>query len=356
MPHSHQKALELGAPWLVFYAFEVYTRVPFDYGYVTEESNSLRLEAMTSIKSDTPVAPKDPISFGRKAAAYLALTKPRVIELLLITTVPVMILAQQGIPDLWLVLATLVGGALSAGSANAFNCIIDTDIDKIMGRTQKRPLVTGELNKLEAKIFAFAIGIISVLWLGLLVNWLSAVLALSAQLFYIFIYTLLLKRRTSQNIVWGGAAGAMPVLIGFSSVTGTVTWSAAVLFLMIFLWTPPHYWPLSIKYLDDYKAAGVPMLPVVADKGKVASQIVIYSYAMVASTLLLIPVHPMGLIYTLAAVVGGIWFIVEAHLLQNKTKAGEVKNPMKLFHFSITYLSVLFIAIGVDPLVFIKLF
>ena len=311
---------------------------------------------MTSIKSDTPVAPKDRISFGRKAAAYLALTKPRVIELLLITTVPVMILAQQGIPDLWLVLATLVGGALSAGSANAFNCIIDTDIDKIMGRTQKRPLVTGELNKLEAKIFAFAIGIISVLWLGLLVNWLSAVLALSAQLFYIFIYTLLLKRRTSQNIVWGGAAGAMPVLIGFSSVTGTVTWSSAVLFLMIFLWTPPHYWPLSIKYLDDYKAAGVPMLPVVADKGKVASQIVIYSYAMVASTLLLIPVHPMGLIYTLAAVVGGIWFIVEAHLLQNKTKAGEVKNPMKLFHFSITYLTVLFIAIGVDPLVFIKLF
>lgn len=311
---------------------------------------------MTSIKSDTPVAPKDRISFGRKAAAYLALTKPRVIELLLITTVPVMILAQQGIPDLWLVLATLVGGALSAGSANAFNCIIDTDIDKIMGRTQKRPLVTGELNKLEAKIFAFAIGIISVLWLGLLVNWLSAALALSAQLFYIFIYTLLLKRRTSQNIVWGGAAGAMPVLIGFSSVTGTVTLSAAVLFLMIFLWTPPHYWPLSIKYLDDYKAAGVPMLPVVADKGKVASQIVIYSYAMVASTLLLIPVHPMGLIYTLAAVIGGVWFIVEAHLLQNKTRAGEVKNPMKLFHFSITYLTVLFIAIGVDPLMFVKLF
>ena len=311
---------------------------------------------MTSIKSDTPVAPKDRISFGRKAAAYLALTKPRVIELLLITTVPVMILAQQGIPDLWLVLATLVGGALSAGSANAFNCIIDTDIDKIMGRTQKRPLVTGELNKLEAKIFAFAIGIISVLWLGLLVNWLSAALALSAQLFYIFIYTLLLKRRTSQNIVWGGAAGAMPVLIGFSSVTGAVTWSAAVLFLMIFLWTPPHYWPLSIKYLDDYKAAGVPMLPVVADKGKVASQIVIYSYAMVASTLLLIPVHPMGLIYTLAAVIGGVWFIVEAHLLQNKTRAGEVKNPMKLFHFSITYLTVLFIAIGVDPLMFVKLF
>jgi protoheme IX farnesyltransferase len=225
-----------------------------------------------------------------------------------------------------------------------------------MGRTQKRPLVTGELNKLEAQIFAFAIGILSVLWLGLLVNWLSAALALSAQLFYIFIYTLLLKRRTSQNIVWGGAAGAMPVLIGFSSVTGTVNWSAAVLFLMIFLWTPPHYWPLSIKYLADYKAAGVPMLPVVADPKKVASQIVIYSYAMVASTLLLIPVHPMGLIYSATALAGGVWFIVEAHLLQQKTKAGEVKNPMKLFHFSITYLTVLFIAIGVDPLVFLPVF
>lgn len=340
----------------IFSAFEVYTRVAFDYGYVTEESNSLRLEPMTSAETLSPQTPKGRISLGRKASAYLALTKPRVIELLLITTVPVMILAQAGIPNLWLVLATLVGGALSAGSANAFNCIIDTDIDKIMGRTQKRPLVTGELSKLEAQIFAFAIGIISVLWLGLLVNWLSAALALAAELFYIFIYTLLLKRRTSQNIVWGGAAGAMPVLIGFSSVTGTVTWSAAVLFLMIFLWTPPHYWPLSIKYLEDYKAAGVPMLPVVADGKKVASQIVIYSYAMVASTLLLIPVHPMGLIYTITAVAGGIWFIVEAHLLQNKTKAGVVKNPMKLFHFSITYLTVLFIAIGVDPLFFVKIF
>ena len=311
---------------------------------------------MTSSAKTTQSAPKANISFGRKMAAYLALTKPRVIELLLITTVPVMILAQAGIPDLWLVLATLLGGSLSAGSANAFNCIIDADIDKIMGRTQKRPLVTGELTKFEAKVFAVVIGVVSVLWLGFMVNWLSAGLALTAELFYIFIYTLLLKRRTSQNIVWGGAAGAMPVLIGFSSVTNTVTWSAAVLFLMIFLWTPPHYWPPAIQYLADYKAAGVPMLPVVADSKNVAKQIVIYSYAMVASTFLLIPVHPMGLIYTLAAVVGGIWFIVEAHLLQNKTKAGTVDNPMKLFHFSITYLTVLFIAIGVDPLVFIKLF
>lgn len=311
---------------------------------------------MTSSTTTSPPSAKPAISVGRKLGAYFALTKPRVIELLLITLVPVMILAEQGIPDLWLVLATLIGGSLSAGSANAFNCIIDADIDKIMGRTQKRPLVTGHLSLFEAKVFAVAIGVISVLWLGFMVNWLSSILALSAQLFYIFIYTLLLKRRTSQNIVWGGAAGAMPVLIGFSSVTGTVSWSAAVLFLMIFLWTPPHYWPLSIKYLADYKAAGVPMLPVVADSKNVAKQIVIYSYAMVASTLLLIPVHPMGLIYSITAIGGGIWFIIEAHLLQTKTKAGSVDNPMTLFHFSITYLTVLFIAIGVDPLVFIKLF
>jgi len=298
--------------------------------------------------------PAKPLTSRKKLLAYLALTKPRVIELLLITTVPVMILAKQGIPELWLVLATLIGGALSAGSANAFNCIIDTDIDKIMGRTQKRPLVTGELSKLEAQIFATVIGLVSVLWLGLLVNWLSAGLALTAELFYIFIYTILLKRRTSQNIVWGGAAGAMPVLIGFSAVTNTLSWSAAALFLIIFLWTPPHYWPLSMKYKEDYASAGVPMLPVVSDVKVVAKQIVIYSYVMVASTLLLVPVNPMGLIYVLAAVVGGIWFIAEAHILQGKAKRDAVDNPMRLFHFSITYLTVLFIAVGIDPLFFIK--
>jgi protoheme IX farnesyltransferase len=299
--------------------------------------------------------PKKPLSLGQKLAAYLALTKPRVIELLLITTVPVMILAHQGIPNLWLVLATLIGGALSAGSANAFNCIIDTDIDKIMGRTQKRPLVTGDLSNLEAQVFATAIGLLSVLWLGFLVNWLSAALALAAELFYIFIYTLLLKRRTSQNIVWGGAAGAMPVLIGFSAVTNSLNWSAAVLFLIIFLWTPPHYWPLSMKYKEDYASAGVPMLPVVSDIQVVAKQIVIYSYLMVASTLMLIPVASMGLIYSAAAILGGTWFITEAHILQGKAARNAVDNPMRLFHFSITYLTALFIAVGVDPLFFIKL-
>ena len=290
------------------------------------------------------------------AGAYLALTKPRVIELLLITTIPVMILAQKGLPSFWLVLATLIGGAMSAGSANAFNCIIDSDIDKIMGRTKNRPLVTGTLTTSQATIFATILGVVSVLWLGLFVNWLSAGLALAAELFYIFIYTLLLKRRTSQNIVWGGAAGAMPVLIGFSAVTNSLSWSAAVLFLIIFLWTPPHYWPLSIKYKDDYQAAGVPMLPVVANPNRVAFEIVLYSYAMVASTLLLIPIQPMGVVYTATAVIGGLWFIFEAHLLQNKTKQAISNNPMRLFHISISYLTLLFIAVGIDPLIYFKLF
>jgi len=327
----------------------------FDYGHVTVLGYWLRLGGM-KLGFEAPELALPKANGLTLAKAYLALTKPRVIELLLITTVPVMILAQKGLPDLWLVLATLIGGAMSAGSANAFNCIIDADIDKIMGRTKNRPLVTGLLTLSQAKIFAALLGVLSVLWLGLFVNPLSAVLALSAELFYIFVYTLLLKRRTSQNIVWGGAAGAMPVLIGFSSVTNTLTWSAAVLFLIIFLWTPPHYWPLSIKYKDDYQAAGVPMLPVVANPNRVALEIVIYSYAMVASTFVLIPVHPMGLIYTVAAVLGGFWFIFEAHLLQKRTKIGQENNPMRLFHISITYLTVLFIAVGLDPLLNLKFF
>lgn len=295
-------------------------------------------------------------SFSRKLAAYVALTKPRVIELLLITTVPVMILAQRGIPDLWLVLATLVGGALSAGSANAFNQVIDTDIDKVMGRTQKRPLVTGELTNNAAIVFASVIGITSFLWLGFFVNWLSAFLALGAELFYIFVYTLLLKRRTPQNIVWGGAAGAVPVLIGFSSVTNSITWSALILFLIIFIWTPPHYWPLSMKYRSDYEAAGVPMLPVVKEPVEVGKQIVLYSYAMVAISLVLVPVAPMGWIYLAVATLGGAWFILEAHSLLKQAKLGEIRNPMRLFHFSISYLTALFIAVGIDPLFFFAIY
>jgi heme o synthase len=291
-------------------------------------------------------------SFWRKAKAYFALTKPRVIELLLFATVPTMILAARGIPDPWLVIATVFGGALSAGSANSFNCYIDRDIDKIMGRTKSRPLVTGELSAKEAYFFAWGLGVGSVLWLGLLVNWLAAALSLSAILFYVFVYTLLLKRRTPQNIVWGGAAGAMPVLIGWAAVAGELNATAWVLFLIVFLWTPPHYWPLSLRYKTEYNEAGVPMLPVVRSNKTVGVQIVLYAWALIASTLLLIPVGQMGIIYTATAVLGGAFFLFESHRLNAEAKKGEIRNPMRLFHGSITYLTVLFVAIAIDPLFF----
>lgn len=292
----------------------------------------------------------------RKLAAYFALTKPRVIELLLITTVPTMILAKGGWPNLWLIAATLIGGALSAGSANAFNCYIDADIDKIMGRTKSRPLVTGELSKAEALWFAWAIGLVSVLWLGYFTNWLAAALSLSAILFYVLIYTMVLKRRTPQNIVWGGAAGAMPVLIGWAATTGSLSVGAWLLFLVIFLWTPPHYWPLSMRYREDYDAAGVPMLPVVRSPQVVGTQIALYSWAMVVSSLLLVLAQPMGWIYTVTAVVSGAWFLLESTKLYVASRSGEPKNPMKLFHGSISYLSLLFVAVAVDPLLYFSIF
>jgi protoheme IX farnesyltransferase len=287
-----------------------------------------------------------------KLRAYFALTKPRVIELLLIATVPTMVLAAQGIPSLWLILATLVGGALSAGSANSFNCYIDRDIDKVMNRTKKRPLVTGELTDKEAFRFAWALGIISIVWLAVLVNPLSAVLSLIAILFYVFVYTLGLKRRTPQNIVWGGAAGAVPVLIGWAAVTNELSPAAWVLFFIIFLWTPPHYWPLSMRYLEDYKKAGVPMLPVVAKNELVGRQIILYAWAYLASTLLLIPVANMGLIYSVTAVVAGAWFTWESHKLYSEAKVRIPQNPMRLFHGSITHLTLLFLAIAIDPLLY----
>jgi len=293
------------------------------------------------------------VPLARKIAAYFALTKPRVIELLLIATIPTMILAQRGLPSLWLMLAVLFGGALSAGSANAFNCYIDADIDTVMGRTKNRPLVTGELTKTEALVFAWVIGTISVLWFAILVNLLSAVLSLAAILFYVFVYTLGLKRRTPQNIVWGGAAGAMPALIGWASVTGEVSVTAFVLFLIVFLWTPPHYWPLSMKYLDDYKNAGVPMLPVVAKNQVVARQIILYAWAYLAASLLLIPVAQMGLIYSAVALISGLWFVFEAQRLYREAKTSIPANPMRLFHSSITQLTVLFIAVAIDPLIYL---
>ena len=285
---------------------------------------------------------------------YVALTKPRIIELLLITTVPVMFLAERGVPSLWLVVATLIGGSLSAGAANTLNCYVDRDIDALMHRTSNRPLVTGTITPRAALVFGGALTLVSTGWLGLFVNWLSAALAFTALAFYVGVYTVLLKRRTAQNIVWGGAAGCMPVLIGWSAVTNTVSWSALVLFMVIFFWTPPHYWPLSMKFKDDYAAAGVPMLPVVERFVVVARQVVAYSWAMVVTSLALVPVARMGWVYLVAAVVAGALFVAEAHRLLRHARLGSdasVLKPMRLFHFSITYLTILFVGVAIDPLV-----
>lgn len=295
-----------------------------------------------------------------RARAFLALTKPRIIELLLVTTVPTMFLAAGGFPPWWLVVATLVGGALAAGSANTLNCYVDRDIDARMGRTSERPLVTGEVTPREALVFGVVLGAVSMLWLSLAVNVLSAVLAFAALAFYLFVYTLGLKRRTSQNIVWGGAAGCMPVLVGWASVTGTVSWAAVVLFGVIFLWTPPHYWPLSMRYATDYSSVDVPMLGAVERPVVVARRIVGYSWAMVACSLLLVPVAPTGPVYTFSAVVLGAWFLAEAHGLRRRARRAEqddapaddaMAGAMRVFHASISYLTLLFAAVAVDPFV-----
>jgi protoheme IX farnesyltransferase len=294
--------------------------------------------------------PRERIGFARKTRAYVALTKPRVIELLLVTTAPVMILAKGGIPNLWLVLATLVGGALSAGSAGAFNCYIDRDIDRVMKRTSSRPLVTGDLSDREALVFSWVMGVVSTVWLGLLVNWLAAALSVAAILFYVLVYTLVLKRRTPQNIVWGGAAGCMPVLIGWAAVQDSLNWVPVILFGIVFLWTPPHYWPLSMRYRADYASVKVPMLAVVRGRTVVGLQVVLYAWATVVCSLLLIPVAHMGILYTAVAGAAGIWFVIEAHRLYSMAiRHGEV-HPMRVFHSSISYLTVVFVAIGIDPL------
>ncbi|MBQ0987043.1 heme o synthase [Streptomyces sp. F63] len=287
-----------------------------------------------------------------RVKAFFALTKPRVIELLLMTTVPVMFLAAQGVPDLWLVLATCIGGFLSAGGAGAYNMYIDRDIDALMDRTSQRPLVTGMVSPRECLVFATALAVGSTAWFWFLVNPLSAMLSLGALLFYVVVYTMWLKRRTAQNIVWGGIAGCMPVFIGWSAVRNEVSWAALVLFLVIFFWTPPHYWPLSMKVRDDYARVGVPMLPVVAGNRAVARQIVLYSWVMVGVSLLLWPLGYTGWFYPVAAVVLGAFWLKEAHGLQARARAGITGaklKEMRLFHWSITYVSLLFLAVAVDP-------
>lgn len=286
---------------------------------------------------------------GARLRAYVALTKPRIIELLLVTTVPTMVLAAHGWPGWSLVAWTLVGGSLAAGSANALNCWWDRDIDVVMNRTSKRPLVQHTVTPRAALTFGVVLGIVATLELGLTTNWLAAGLAVVAILFYVCVYTMVLKRRTSQNIVWGGAAGCMPVFIGWAAVTGSLSWAAVVLFAVIFFWTPPHFWALAMKFKDDYARANIPMLPVVATPQAVATRVVAYSWAMVATSALL--AFDTGPVYWVSAAVLGAVFLREAHVLESRVRGGAEFNPMRLFHFSITYLALLFLAVAVDQLV-----
>jgi protoheme IX farnesyltransferase len=293
------------------------------------------------------------VGFGSILRAYVALTKPRIIELLLVTTLPVMVLAARGVPPLGLVMATLVGGTLAAAGAHAINQVLERDIDAVMHRTRRRPITTHVITPRAGVVFALVLLAVSTAVLLAFVNVLAAGLTLFASAFYVFVYTVLLKRRTAQNIVWGGAAGCMPTLIGWAAVTGSVSWPPVILFLVVFFWTPPHYWPLAMKFRADYARAGVPMLPVVASETVVARRIVLYCWAMVVTSLLLWPVAPMNWLYPLVTGAAGVWYLTEAHQLYRRALrglSGSALRPMRLFHGSITYLSLVFLAVAADVL------
>ena len=286
--------------------------------------------------------------------AYVGLMKPRVIELLLLTTVPVMFFAQRGVPSLGLVVATVIGGTLSAGSANALNCVYDRDIDEHMRRTRRRALPRHIVTVNGALVFGLALMVASTVVLGNFVNWLSAGLALAASAFYLFGYTMILKRRTTQNIVWGGIAGCFPTMIGWTAVTGRLDWAPFILFLVVFFWTPPHTWALAMRYREDYARVEVPMLPVRRDAHAVAKQIVAYSWVMVATSLLLWPVAHTSWFYPVVAIALGGGFLAEAHLLLRRARTSNelsVVRPMRLFHWSNMYLSLLMVGVALSPLI-----
>jgi protoheme IX farnesyltransferase len=298
--------------------------------------------------------PEGEVTVASRVRAHVALTKPRIVELLLATALPTTFLAAGGLPPLVPTVGVLVGGTLAAGSANTFNSVYDRDIDAIMRRTFHRPAAMGVVSVRAGLWQGALLAVASALVLLLTSNALAAVLALVAIAFYAIGYTMLLKRRTPQNIVWGGAAGCMPVLIAWAAVTGSLTWTPVVLFLIIFFWTPPHYWPLAMRFRDDYAAAGVPMLPVVRTDAQVANSIIVYTWAMVATSLVLVPVAPMGWVYGIGATLLGAGFLWEAYLLKRRIAAGSgtvTATAMRLFHGSITYLALLFLLVALDPFV-----
>ncbi|GAB3212049.1 heme o synthase [Marinactinospora thermotolerans] len=293
-------------------------------------------------------------SFGAYVRAYVALSKPRVIELLLITTIPVMFVAAGGVPPLWTAVATLLFGTMSAASANAINCYIDRDIDQEMRRTRRRPVAMHQVTPRGTMIYGLTLAVVSTVGFAVFVNWLSAALSLTAILFYIFVYTMLLKRRTAQNVVWGGIAGCMPVLIGWAAVTGGLDWAPFVLFLVVFFWTPPHTWTLAMRYREDYAAANVPMLPVVASDRRVLLECVLYSWATVIVSVLFWPVAGTTLFYAVCAIVLGAILLFQAHRLFNRVRAGVTGAQLKtmgFFHLSNAYLALLFCAVTIDPLI-----
>ena len=299
------------------------------------------MSAVTSVGSE--------VSATRRLQGFVALTKPRIIELLLVTTLPTMVVAHRGLPAWTLMLATLVGGTLAAGGANAINMVVDRDIDSVMRRTRNRPLVTGVVTPVQALVFAIGLEVAAFVELWAAVNVLSAVLAVSATLFYVFVYTLWLKRTSRQNIVIGGAAGAVPVLVGWAAVRNGVGWSPLVLFALMFLWTPPHFWALAIRYREDYRSVDVPMMPVVASFKKTASQILAYTVLVAAVSLVFAWTAGMGPLYWVSAVVlGGVFCALAYRLWRSPSEA----HAMKLFHWSITYVTLLFAAMAVDQLIF----
>jgi heme o synthase len=304
--------------------------------------------SVVSTVSPAPIAL--PAARWSRLRAYFALTKPRIIELLLVTTLPSMILAAGGLPRWSVVLATMVAGTLAAGSANALNCYVDRDIDAVMRRTAHRPLARHDVSPRGALLFGLALGVLAVDIMGFATNWLAAALTAGAIAFYVIVYTLLLKRRTAQNIVWGGAAGCMPVLIGWTAVTGRLAWAPLILFGVVFFWTPPHFWALAIRFREDYRRAGVPMLPVVASPVRVATEIVVYSWLTVATSLILWPAAT-GWVYGVLAAGAGAVLLVAAHKLLAKTRAGLDGKPMRLFHLSNSYLAFVFVALAIDTLV-----